>query len=65
MSAKYAEFSGLNLPAIEQEILAKWKAESAFEKSIDLREGKKPFVFFEGPQVPMECQVFTTLFQEH
>ena len=49
MSAKYAEFSGLNLPAIEQEILAKWKAEFAFEKSIDLREGKKPFVFFEGP----------------
>lgn len=49
MSAKYAEFSGLNLPAIEQEILAKWKAESAFEKSIDLKEGKKPFVFFEGP----------------
>ena len=49
MSAKYAEFSGLNLPAIEQEILAKWKAESAFEKSIELREGKKPFVFFEGP----------------
>jgi isoleucyl-tRNA synthetase len=49
MSAKYAEFSGLNLPAIEQEILAKWKAESAFEKSIDLREGRKPFVFFEGP----------------
>jgi len=49
MSAKYAEFSGLNLPAIEQEILAKWKTESAFEKSIDLREGKKPFVFFEGP----------------
>ncbi len=49
MSAKYAEFSGLNLPAIEQEILAKWKVESAFEKSIDLREGKKPFVFFEGP----------------
>lgn len=49
MSAKYAEFLGLNLPAIEQEILAKWKAESAFEKSIDLREGKKPFVFFEGP----------------
>ena len=49
MSAKYAEFSGLNLPAIEQEILAKWKVGSAFEKSIELREGKKPFVFFEGP----------------
>lgn len=49
MSAKYAEFSGLNLPAIEQDILARWKAESAFEKSIELREGQKPFVFFEGP----------------
>lgn len=49
MSAKYAEFSGLNLPAIEQEILQKWTAEQAFEKSISLREGKKYFVFYEGP----------------
>lgn len=49
MSAKYAEFSGLNLPAIEQEILQKWIAEQAFERSISLREGKKPFVFYEGP----------------
>ena len=49
MSAKYAEFSGLNLPAIEQEILAKWAAEQAFEKSISLRDGNQPFVFYEGP----------------
>ena len=49
MSVKYAEFSGLNLPSIEQEILAKWTANNAFEKSISLREGKKPFVFYEGP----------------
>ena len=49
MSAKYPEFSGLNLPAIEQEILAKWDKEQAFEKSVSLREGKKPFVFYEGP----------------
>ncbi len=49
MSEKYAEFSGLNLPSIEQEILAKWTANNAFEKSISLREGKKPFVFYEGP----------------
>ena len=46
---KYPEFSGLNLPKIEQEILAKWKANEAFEKSISLREGRKPFVFYEGP----------------
>ncbi len=49
MSVKYPEFSGLNLPAIEQEILARWNSEQAFEKSVSLREGRKPFVFYEGP----------------
>jgi isoleucyl-tRNA synthetase len=49
MSVKYPEFSGLNLPAIEQEILAKWNNEQAFEKSVSLREDRKPFVFYEGP----------------
>ncbi|QEC67754.1 isoleucine--tRNA ligase [Panacibacter ginsenosidivorans] len=49
MSAKYKEFSGLNLPAIEQEILAKWNESQAFEKSVELREGAVPFVFYEGP----------------
>ena len=49
MSLKYKEFSGLNLPSIEQEVLAKWKATNAFEKSVDLREGAVPFVFYEGP----------------
>ncbi len=49
MSAKYREFSQLNLPSIEQEILAKWDAEQAFEKSIEVRNGAIPFVFYEGP----------------
>ncbi|NNV56834.1 isoleucine--tRNA ligase [Limnovirga soli] len=49
MSATYREFSGLNLPAIEQEILAKWNREQAFELSVSLREGATPFVFYEGP----------------
>jgi isoleucyl-tRNA synthetase len=49
MSVKYPEFTGLNLPAIEQEILAKWSKGEAFEKSVSLREGRKPFVFYEGP----------------
>lgn len=49
MSAKYPEFSGLHLPAIEQEILNKWNSGRAFDKSVSLREGKKPFVFYEGP----------------
>ena len=49
MTAKYKQFSGLDLPSIEKEILEKWEEEQAFEKSISLRQGKKPFVFYEGP----------------
>lgn len=47
--SKYKDFGGLNLPNIEKEILAKWEAEQAFEKSVELREGATPFVFYEGP----------------
>jgi isoleucyl-tRNA synthetase len=49
MPVKYREFSGLNLPAIEQEILAKWAENHSFEKSVSLREGAAQFVFYEGP----------------
>ncbi|MEP7376913.1 MAG: isoleucine--tRNA ligase [Chitinophagaceae bacterium] len=49
MSAKYREFTGLNLPAFEQEILARWTESQTFEKSVSLREGATPFVFYEGP----------------
>jgi isoleucyl-tRNA synthetase len=49
MSRKYREFTQLNLPSIEQEILAKWDAEQAFQKSVEIREGAAPFVFYEGP----------------
>ncbi len=49
MSSKYREFSQLNLPSIEKEILAKWQESQAFEKSVSLREGAEPFVFYEGP----------------
>ncbi len=49
MSNQYPEFKGLHLPTIEAEILAAWKKEQAFEQSVILREGKTPFVFYEGP----------------
>jgi len=49
MNKKYTEFNGLHLPTIEAEILAAWKTEQAFEQSVTLREGKTPFVFYEGP----------------
>ena len=46
---KYAEYKGLNLPNVAVEVLADWKSEQIFEKSIATREGSKPYVFFEGP----------------
>ncbi|HMH20866.1 MAG TPA: isoleucine--tRNA ligase [Puia sp.] len=49
MAGKYKEYQQLNLPAISQEILAKWEAGRAFEKSVERREGATPFVFYEGP----------------
>jgi len=49
MPTKYKEYQQLNLPAISQEVLAKWETDRAFEKSIELREGATPFVFYEGP----------------
>ncbi len=49
MSTKYKEFSGLNLPAFERDMLASWTENQAFEKSVSLREGAKSFVFYEGP----------------
>ena len=49
MSTKYREFPGLNLPSIEQEILAKWEKSRAFERSVELRDGAESFVFYEGP----------------
>ena len=49
MSAKYREFTGLNLPALEKEVLERWSKEKTFEQSISHREGKPAFVFYEGP----------------
>ncbi|MBX3256336.1 MAG: isoleucine--tRNA ligase [Chitinophagaceae bacterium] len=49
MATKYKEYTGLNLPAIEQEILSKWIDNQTFKKSIAIREGAAPFVFYEGP----------------
>ncbi len=49
MAATYREYQQLNLPGIGEEILAQWNATDAFEKSVTTREGKPPFVFYEGP----------------
>ncbi|ANH59489.1 isoleucine--tRNA ligase [Dokdonia donghaensis] len=49
MSAKFTEYKGLDLPNIASEVLAYWKENDVFEKSVTSREGAKPYVFFEGP----------------
>ncbi|MAN59040.1 MAG: isoleucine--tRNA ligase [Flavobacteriaceae bacterium] len=49
MSKKFKEYEGLDLPSIGKEVLGFWKEDNIFEKSISIREGNEPFVFFEGP----------------
>ncbi len=45
----YPEYKGLNLPAIDKQILDFWQAEQVFERSVTNREGSPNFVFYEGP----------------
>ncbi|MCY7292695.1 MAG: class I tRNA ligase family protein, partial [Ferruginibacter sp.] len=49
MSAGYQTYGQLNLPYIGEDVLKKWQDTDAFKKSIELREGNIPFVFYEGP----------------
>lgn len=49
MSAKFAEYKGLDLPKVAEEVLDFWKQNQVFEQSVTSRESGEPFVFFEGP----------------
>ncbi len=49
MSKKYRELGGLNLAAIDAEILARWQEEKTFEESVNSRPVENSFVFYEGP----------------
>jgi len=49
MSRKFADYKGLDLPEIAEEIQQFWEVEDIFEKSIQSRDEEKPYVFFEGP----------------
>ena len=46
---KYKEYKGINYAEIADDVLAKWKREDIFAKSVDSREGAKSFTFYEGP----------------
>ncbi len=45
----FKEYKGLDLVQVGNEVLERWKNNSAFEKSLELREGAPEFIFFEGP----------------
>lgn len=47
--SQYKVYKGLDLPNVAKEVLDKWEKDQVFEKSISMREGKAPFVFYEGP----------------
>lgn len=49
MLKNYATYKGLDLPTVADDVLAKWKEQSVFERSISSRPEDKQFVFFEGP----------------
>jgi isoleucyl-tRNA synthetase len=49
MKRKYSEYKHLDLTHIGKEINNYWKGHGTFEKSVALRKGHKPFVFYEGP----------------
>jgi isoleucyl-tRNA synthetase len=39
----------IKFPKLEEEVLAFWKQNRIYEKSLELRKNAPPFVFFEGP----------------
>ncbi|MCH2229081.1 MAG: isoleucine--tRNA ligase [Crocinitomicaceae bacterium] len=49
MSNKYPTYKGLDLPNVASRVLENWEKKNVFEKSISTRDGKEPFIFFEGP----------------
>ncbi|WP_224484159.1 isoleucine--tRNA ligase [Robertkochia aurantiaca] len=46
---KFKEYKTLELPKVAEETLKYWEENNIFEKSVSTREGKEPFVFYEGP----------------
>lgn len=46
---KYQEYKQIDYPQIGERVLATWKDNKIFEKSVQNREGAETFTFFEGP----------------
>ena len=39
----------VSFPELEKQLMAKWKEENTFQRSLELRAGRPRFVFYEGP----------------
>jgi len=46
---KYPEYKRLDLTQIGKEVGTYWERHKTFEKSVEIRKGHKPFIFYEGP----------------
>ncbi|MDD3280655.1 MAG: isoleucine--tRNA ligase [Bacteroidales bacterium] len=49
MNKKFAEYKNLNLVELSNSVLDYWDKNKTFLQSVELREGKTPFIFYEGP----------------
>ncbi|MCM1176759.1 MAG: isoleucine--tRNA ligase [Bacteroides sp.] len=45
----FKEYRNLDLVALGNEVLDRWKKNATFRKSLEVREGAPEFIFFEGP----------------
>lgn len=46
---KFTEYKQLNLNAVADNVANFWKANQTFKKSVETRQGKPEYVFYEGP----------------
>jgi len=46
---KYNEYKNLDYAKVGEDVLAYWKRNNIFAKSVETRAGHRPFVFYEGP----------------
>lgn len=47
--AGYPEYDSLQLPGLAEQVLAYWQDRRVFERSLEERSGRTPFIFYEGP----------------
>jgi isoleucyl-tRNA synthetase len=51
-----------SFPELEQKVLARWKGEQTFERSLERSKGRPEFVFYDGPPFPTGSPHHGTLF---